>query len=235
MDPISIALNIIKLIAPLITGIIALIAGFIELRFNPKNWLNRWFFSFFISASLGYLIYSVYHLVIFSSTITSIAAVITQIFFNFIPISLVMTVFVLEKFPKIAMSLRYLGPMMLVFILMSFGYFFFPPIPEPLLFEKGVINTETYPPWFVFVNILRMELFVYALFKYAKITKKTEGEAKQRMRWFFIGILIIIVGLIFNLFGGIMSTTEILALIIEILALILFNLGAIIIVKGFII
>jgi len=222
MDPISIALNIIKLIAPLITGIIALIAGFIELRFNPKNWLNRWFFSFFISASLGYLIYSVYHLVIFSSTITSIAAVITQIFFNFIPISLVMTVFVLEKFPKI-------------FILMSFGYFFFPPIPEPLLFEKGVINTETYPPWFVFVNILRMELFVYALFKYAKITKKTEGEAKQRMRWFFIGILIIIVGLIFNLFGGIMSTTEILALIIEILALILFNLGAIIIVKGFII
>ena len=111
MDPISIALNIIKLIAPLITGIIALIAGFIELRFNPKNWLNRWFFSFFISASLGYLIYSVYHLVIFSSTITitSIAAVITQIFFNFIPISLVMTVFVLEKFPKIAMSLRYLG------------------------------------------------------------------------------------------------------------------------------
>ncbi|GAG84160.1 unnamed protein product, partial [marine sediment metagenome] len=44
MDPI-IALNIIKLIAPLITGIIALIAGFIELRLNSKNWLNRWFFS----------------------------------------------------------------------------------------------------------------------------------------------------------------------------------------------
>ena len=235
MDPLSITLNIIKLIAPLITGIIALIAGLIELRLNPKNWLNRWFFSFFISASLGYLIYSVYHLPIFSLTITSIAAVITHIFFNFIPISLVMTVFVLEKFPKIAMSFRYLGLMMLVFILMSFGYFFCPPIPDPLLFSQGVINTETYAPWFVFVNILRMELFGYAVFKYAIITKKTEGEAKRRIRWFFIGILIFIIGLIFNLFGGILAPTEILALITEILALILFNLGAIIIVKGFVI
>ena len=230
MDPISITLNFIKLIAPLITGIIALIAGFIELRFNPKNWLNRWFFSFFISASLGYLIYSVYHIIIFSPTITSIAVVITQIFFNFIPISLVMTVFVLEKFPKKAMSPKYLGTMLVIFILMSFGYFWWTPRVDPDYYIQRIINTTTPLPWFVFVNFVRMILFGYALFKYAMITKKTEGEAKQRMRWFFIGILIIIIGLLFNLFGGILNIV-----LIEILALILFNLGAIIIVKGFII
>jgi len=230
MDPISIALNIIKLIAPLITGIIALIAGFIELRLNSKNWLNRWFFSFFISASLGYLIYSVYHIIIFSPTITSIAVVITQIFFNFIPISLVMTVFVLEKFPKKAMSPKYLGTMLVIFILMSFGYFWWTPTVDPDYYTQRIINTTTPLPWFVFVNFVRMVLFGYALFKYAMITKKTEGEAKQRMRWFFIGILIIIIGLLFNLFGGILNIV-----LIEILALILFNLGAIIIVKGFII
>lgn len=229
MDPI-IALNIIKLIAPLITGIIALIAGFIELRLNSKNWLNRWFFSFFISASLGYLIYSVYHIIIFSPTNTSIAVVITQIFFNFIPISLVMTVFVLEKFPKKAMSPKYLGTMLVIFILMSFGYFWWTPRVDPDYYIQRIINTTTPLPWFVFVNFVRMILFGYALFKYAMITKKTEGEAKQRMRWFFIGILIIIIGLLFNLFGGILNIV-----LIEILALILFNLGAIIIVKGFII
>jgi len=230
MDPISITLNFIKLIAPLITGIITLIAGFIELRLNSKNWLNRWFFSFFISASLGYLIYSVYHIIIFSPTITSIAVVITQIFFNFIPISLVMTVFVLEKFPKKAMSPKYLGTMLVIFILMSFGYFWWTPRVDPDYYIQRIINTTTPLPWFVFVNFIRMVLFGYALFKYAVITKKTEGEAKQRMRWFFIGILIIIIGLLFNLFGGILNIV-----LIEILALILFNLGAIIIVKGFII
>lgn len=230
MDPIIIALNIIKLILPLITGIIALIAGFIELRLNSKNWLNRWFFSFFISASLGYLIYSVYHIIIFSPAITSIAVVITQIFFNFIPISLVMTVFVLEKFPKKAMSPKYLGTMLVIFILMSFGYFWWTPTVDPDYYTQRIINTTTPLPWFVFVNFVRMVLFGYALFKYAMITKKTEGEAKQRMRWFFIGIVIIIIGLLFNLFGGILNIV-----LIEILALILFNLGAIIIVKGFII
>ena len=230
MDPIIIALNIIKLILPLITGIIALIAGFIELRLNSKNWLNRWFFSFFISASLGYLIYSVYHIIIFSPAITSIAVVITQIFFNFIPISLVMTVFVLEKFPKKAMSPKYLGTMLVIFILMSFGYFWWTPRVDPDYYTQRIINTTTPLPWFVFVNFVRMVLFGYALFEYAMITKKTEGESKQRMRWFFIGIVIIIIGLLFNLFGGILNIV-----LIEILALILFNLGAIIIVKGFII
>ena len=229
MDPLYI-IYIIKIIAPLITAIITFIAGLIELQLNSKNWLNRWFFSFFISASLGYLVFSIYHLPIFSPTIISIAGTITQIFFNFIPISLVMTVFVLEKFPKKAMSLRYLGTMLVIFILMSFGYFIRPPEVDLELYILGIINTTTHLPWFLFVNILRMVLFGYALFKYAMITKKTEGEAKKRIRWFFVGILIIIIGLIFNLIGGILNLV-----FIEILALLLFNIGAIIIVKGFII
>jgi len=227
MDPLYL-IYIIKIIAPLITGIIALIAGLIELRLNSKNWLNRWFFSFFLSASLAHLVYSIYHLVIITESITSIGAVITQIFFNFIPISLVMTVFVLEKFSKGAMSLRYLGIMMLIFIIMSLGYFFLPPIPNSTKFTQRIIDTDTNPIWFIFVNILRMGLFGYALFKYGMIIKKTENEAKQRMRWFFIGILIVIIGLIFNLLGGIIKNT-----LIEILALILFNIGTITIVKGF--
>ena len=226
MDPFSI-ISIVKIIAPLVTAIIALIAGIIELRLNPKNWLNRWFFSFFISATLGYLLYGIYHLVIFSPTIISIISAITQIFFNFIAISLVMTVFVLEKFPKIAMSPKYLGTMLVIFILMSFGYFIWFPIVDPVLYPN-IINTTTPLPWLVFVNILRMLLFGYTVVKYAMITKKTEGEAKRRIRWFFIGDIIFVIGLIFNLFGGIFNIVE-----AEILALILFNLGAIILAKGF--
>ena len=223
-----IPVEVMKIIPPLITGVIALLAGFVELRLNPKNWLNRWFFSFFLSASLAHFAYTIYHLVIISETITSIGAVITQIFFNLIPISLVMTVFVLEKFSKVAMSLRYLGVMMLIFILMSLGSILLPPKPDPTKFANGIIDTNTNPIWFISVNFLRMALFGYALFKYGMIIKKTEGEAKQRMKWFFIGILISFIGLIMNLLGGILINT-----VIEVLALILFNIGTITIVKGF--
>lgn len=224
MDPVY----IIKLVSPFITGIIALIAGIIELRLNPKNWLNRWFFSFFLSASLGHLVYGIYHLIIINQILTSIAAIMSHIFINFIPISLLMTVFVLEKFTKRAMSLKYLGTTLLIFILMSFGYFIWFPTPDPTLFTQGIINTTTPPPWFLFVNILRVALFGYILFEYAMITKKTEDETKQRIRLFFIGIFISVIGLISNTVGGIFDL-----IFFEILALILINVGAIIIVKGF--
>ena len=225
-----IPLYIIKIVAPLVTGIITLIAGFIELRLNPKNLLNRWFFSFFFSTSLAHLVYSLYHIGIFSPVEISISAVITQIFFNFIPISLVMTVFVLEKFSKGAMSPKYLGTLLVIFVLMCLGYFFNPPVTNPEDYANHIINTETQRTWFVIVNVARMVLFGYALVKYAMMMKKTEDEAKQRIRWFFLGILIIIIGLIFNLLGGILDSGE-----VEIIALILFNIGAIVIVKGFLI
>ncbi|MFX1593150.1 MAG: hypothetical protein ACFFCL_10685, partial [Promethearchaeota archaeon] len=89
-------------------------------------------------------------------------------------------------------------------------------------------NTTTPPPWFLFVNILRVALFGYILFEYAMITKKTEDETKQRIRLFFIGIFISVIGLISNTVGGIFDL-----IFFEILALILINVGAIIIVKGF--
>lgn len=225
MDP----LNFIKILAPLITVVIAFIAGFIELRLNPKNWLNRWFASFFFSASLAYLIYAIYHLLIFSPFITiSIAAVVTQILFNFMILSLIMTVLVLEKFAEIAMSLKYLGIMAVAFILMSFGYFIWFPEVDPEYYGQGVINTITPPVWFMFVNICRMIVLIYVVIKYALIIKKTEGEAKNRIRWFFIGILFTIVGITFNLVGGIFNF-----ILTEIITLILINIGAIIIVKGF--
>ena len=51
----SIDLNLIKTIVASISVIIALIAGFIELRLNPDSWLNRWFALFFYLGSDGIL------------------------------------------------------------------------------------------------------------------------------------------------------------------------------------
>lgn len=216
-----------------ITVIITFIGGSIELRLNPKNWLNRWFALFFYSASFGFLLYLIYHLIFCSgceSLIISIR-IPAQLFFNFIPISLVMTVFMLEKSQKVAMSKKYLGTMMIIFILMSFGFFIWRPSLNLSLYEQSMVDTSTTGAaliWFSLVNLLRISLAIYVISKYAMMTKKVEGGTKKRLQWFFVGIIIVVIGLALNLIGGISEE-----MLTESLALILFNLGGILIIKGF--
>ncbi|MFW9824148.1 MAG: hypothetical protein ACFFE4_14485 [Candidatus Thorarchaeota archaeon] len=237
MDP----LNLIKIIAASVTVIFALAAGFIELRLNPKNWLNRWFALFFITGAMGFFLYTLYHALPLSNfeqdQLTIIPIMITaQLFFNLIPLCLVMTVFVLEKYQKIAMNITHLGIIGLLFIVMSTGYFI-PPLTPRLdaeAYAMRLINTETpallqYP-----VNILRMILAAYVVVRYALISRKVENETRKRVQWFFGGVIIIIIGLIFNLIGGTFNVALIETLI-ELVALLLLDIGFLAIVKGFLI
>jgi len=231
MDP----LNLIKIIAAIVTVIVAFIAGVIELRLNPDNWLNRWFALFFTSASLGFLTYTIYHFIYTGSysndSVIIIPIMITaHILFNFIPVSLVMTVFIVEKYKKIAMNLSHLGIMITLFILMSVGYFIWPPTLNPVKYADEIIDTETPDGLFIFVNISRILLLCYVVLKYAMITKKVEEETKKRVQWFFTGIIIAIIGLFINITGGLFGW-----IIFEIIALIFVDIGIIIVVKGFLI
>lgn len=232
-------LNLIKIIAASISVVIALVAGFIELRLNPKKWLNRWFALFFISTAMGFSFYTFYHFwPISTSNFTQDEQIIiplmitAQILFNLIPLCLVMTVFILEKFKKIAMDFTHLGTMIILFVIMSIGYFI--PGLTPNLNEidhgNGLINTETNRLLFYFVNIIRIGLFSYVVFKYAIIARKVENDTKKRVQWFFAGVVIVIVGLLFNLVGGSLNEA-----LIEIFALILFDIGVFVVVKGFLI
>lgn len=231
----ALLINLIKIIPPLITALIALIAGIIELRLNPKNWLNIWFALFFIFIFLGFLAYAIYHSIysgvyIKDQDIIIPIMITAQIFLNFVPVSSVMTVFVLEKHEKGAMNFKYLGVMITLFIIMSIGYFIPPWFPTLDLddYNLKIINTYTLPGLQIFVNLLRIILLTYVVYKYAVITKKVEKETKKRMQWFFVGIITIISGAIINLIGGILKFIP-----FEILALILFDIGIISIVKGF--
>jgi len=135
--------NLIKIITAVITVIISLTIGFNVLRLNPGNLLNKWFTLFFISSSTGFLIYTVYHLILDNSQVIIPLMITAQIFFNFIFISLMMTVFVLEKYKKVAMSLRYLGTMMALFIIMSLGYFIWIPTLNMVRYAERIVDTDT--------------------------------------------------------------------------------------------
>ncbi|MFX1280084.1 MAG: hypothetical protein ACFFA3_11750 [Promethearchaeota archaeon] len=223
-------LNILKIIAAVITVIIAITVGIIELRLHPDNVLNRWFFLFFISASFGFLAYTTYHLILFNSDLVIPIMITAHILFNFIPVSLVMTVFIIEKYKKIAMSFRYLGTMMIIFILMSFGYFIpeFTPELDMTRYSQGIVDTTTHLGWFIFVNLTRIILFAFVVYKYAKLTKNVGEDTKKRVQWFFVGIIVAIVGLFINLAGGTLRI-----ILLEICALILVDVGIILVFKGF--
>ncbi|UCD01040.1 MAG: hypothetical protein JSV23_09165 [Promethearchaeota archaeon] len=222
--------NLIKIITAVITVIISITIGFNVLRLNPSNLLNRWFTIFFISSSVGFLIYTVYHLITDNSQIIIPLMVTGQIFFNFIFISLTMTVFVLEKYEKVAMSFRYFGTLMILFIIMSLGYFIWRPTLNMDRYALSIVDTDTPLPWFIFVYGLRIVLSIYVVSKYAVMTRKMEEETKRRVQWFFAGIIFAIFTLFINVIGGVLRN-----IIIEIIALITLDVGMLAILKGFLI
>ena len=223
-------LNILKIITTIITAVIALIIGFRVLSLNKSDLLNRWFALYFISSSFGFLIYAIYHLILNNPDIIIPLMITAQFFFNFNAISLVMTLFVLEKHTKIAMGLKYFGTMLILFFVMSIGYFIFPPHLEMGDYDLGLVNTHTPPGLQIFVNAIRILLAIYAAYRYIGISKKIEGETKNKIKWFSFGVIVFILGLLINLAGGIFSL-----ILIEILALIVIDIGALLVLKGFLI
>ena len=60
--------------------------------------------------------------------------------------------------------------------------------------------------------------------------KKIEGETKNRVKWFSIGVISVIIGILINLIAGALSSIP-----MEVVALIIIDIGAILIFKGFLI
>ena len=221
-------LNLIKIIATVITAVIALIIGLRVLSLNKSDLLNRWFALYFISSSLGFIFYAIYHLILNNADVIIPLMITAQIFFNFNSISLTMTCFALEKHTKIAMSMKYLGFMLILFFFMSIGYFIFPPYLDTGDYALGLVNTHTPPGVQIFVNAIRILLAIYAAYRYVVINRKIEGATKNRIKWFSLGVITIILGIFINLAGGLL-----LSIVMEIVALIIIDIGALLVLRGF--
>ena len=224
------ALNLIKIIAAFITVIISLIVGIRVFSLNRNNWLNRWFALFFASGSLGFFFYTIYHLITNNASTIIPLMITAQFFFNFLCISLLMTVLILEKYEKIAMSLKYIASIIVLFIIMSVGYLIWPPKLDQTSYTNSIVNTETSIGLLLFVNLLRIIICILVVYRYTLISNKLEGDHKKRIQWFYAGIIIVVFGLFFNLLGGYLNS-----IIIEIVALFAIDIGSIVIFKGFLI
>ena len=225
--------NLVKVSTTIITSSIALIIGFRILLLNRTDWFNRWFSLFFISSSLGFLSYTIYHLILNNAQIIIPIMITAHIIFNFNTIALTMTVFILEKFSKIAMSFKYLGTMMILFLIMSLGYFIWIPELDLESYSLGIVNTRTTFGLFIFVNAIRVILCFYVVYRYTIITKNIEAQIKKRMRRFTNGVIIMIIGILTNTTAALFQFP--IEILIEIVALLIVTVGSFIILYGFLI
>ncbi len=223
-------MNILKIITAIITVILAFIVGIIELKKNPEYWLNRWFALFFSAISLGFLFYTIYHFILFNPAPIIPLMITAQILYHLGLVSVLMTVFVLDYSETVAMSVKYLLIILVIFILSIFGYFIWIPTLNMERFEQGIVDTETPLAWYIYVSIFRIAILIYILYKFWSISKKFEGEEKTRVLWFFIGSIVNVAGIFMNMLGGIISS-----LLLEIIGLALFNVGALLTLKGFLV
>ena len=223
-------LNLIKIIGAFITVIISLVVGIRVFTLNRNNWLNKWFALFFASGSLGFFFYTIYHLITNIASIIIPLMITAQFFFNFLCTSLLMTVLVLEKYEKVAMSLKYITSIIVLFIIMSIGYLIWPPKLDQTSYANGIVNTETAIGLLLFVNLSRIIICIVVTYRYILISNKLEGNHKKRIQWFYVGIIIVVFGLFFNILGGFLNS-----IIIEIVALLAIDVGSIVIFKGFLI
>lgn len=221
---------LIKVIFAIITTIIIFCVGFRVLIINRANWLNRWFFLFSISSSIGFLLYTIYHLITYNASLVIPIMVTAQLLFNFTVVALLMTVFILDKFAKVAMSSTYLGSILALFFLMSFGYFIWIPTLDMNSYALGIVDTITPIGWLIFVNLLRIFISIYVVLKYIIMTRKIEKETRKRIQWFSTGVIIVVIGLFMNVLGGFLSSST-----FEIIAIIIFAIGGLAIFKGFLI
>ena len=117
---------------------------------------------------------------------------------------------------------------MILFVIMSFGYLIWVPTLDLTDYSNNIVNTQTPRELLIFVNLIRILLFVFVVYKYAKITRSIGEDTKKRIQWFFTGVIFATCGLFINLVGGVLDWIP-----LEIIALIVVDIGIVLVFKGF--
>ncbi|TFH30432.1 MAG: hypothetical protein E4G98_02075 [Promethearchaeota archaeon] len=219
--------NLIKVITAIFTVVFAILAAVIEIKKNPKYWLNRFFGMFFVFAALGFLFYTIYHLIFTDADLVIVFATVGQVCFNIAMGCLLQSELIVEYSEKVALNKRYILMNILLFVVSTFGYVIWPIQVNMDAYVIEEVDTITKPFLFYPVFLYRIILMLYVVIKFSVLSKKTSGTSRQQLMLFTYGMICIILGTLLTLLGG--SLLDIL----ETIGLLAFDVGAVIILRGF--
>jgi hypothetical protein len=195
-------LNLIKIILSFIGLFATFICGAIELKKNPKYWLNRFFALTYTFLGIGLIFYTGYHMILDNSSIIIPMNIAGNVFFNIGLSCLIMVVYILDYSEKQAMVPKYLGLAFGISLFLLIGYIFWPPSLNMENYALGIVDTETPIIYFIILSVFRIFVILFVLVKFNMISKKSEGIVKDRVKIVSRGTLIITVGLMINIFSG---------------------------------
>ena len=222
--------SIIKIITASITVLIGVSCSIIEIRKNPTYWLNRFFALFFMSSSLGFFCYTLYHIILTNAQIVIPIMIISQTFFQLAMSFLLLTEWTLEYSEKTVITPKYILISSTLFILTSIGYAIVVPTLNTENYNQGFVDTDTPDGWFIFVFTYRILVLGFVLYKFIKLARESQGQVKVQIRYFSQGMLVNILATLITLLGGVEG---ILGVILETIGLVLFNVGVLLVLKGF--
>lgn len=223
--------TIAKAVLAGITVIIGFVASILEIRKNPKYWLNRFFGLFFIVGSIGFLLYIVYHMIFTEIKIVLTLMIISNILLNFCLACLLMTSFILQYSEKVAISSKYLLITFGLFVLSIIGYIFWTPSVNAEEYAKGNVDTNTPILWLILVTLYRLGIMIYVLVKFTILLKFAESlRVKKQLNRFVIGMVINTIGIVLFLFGNQFGNF---GAYLEIIGQICFNVAIVTLLMGF--
>jgi hypothetical protein len=229
MDPI----NYVKIVSSFITLVICTIIGIIEIKKNPKNWLNRFFAAFFIFNALGLVTYTIYHFIFNDADLVINIVIITQILWNIGFCSFIMVVPLIKYSEKVAINGKTPKIVFVIIIVLSIGFVLYPPyisdMPEYLINHH--VHTEIQPVWWkIIVHSYRIVILLYVLLEFYVIARNSQGEFRNQLKKFSLGIILLILGLIALIFT---SGSSINAIAFQLIGNILVIGSAFMILNGF--
>lgn len=181
-------INILKITLSLIACAFAIFASYIEIKKDPKALLNRYFAGFFILASIGFLFYTLYHIIFDIPTIL-ILYVISNSCLN-IGMACIFMVPMVIKYSSQDPKLKYFA--LLIFAI-SIGlillYTIWPPSVDQASFDAGIIATEMNTMVNLTINLFRIVVLLFVLISFIRLLGKISGIQKSRILHFTIGLI----------------------------------------------
>ena len=225
-------LNGLKIGGALFTFLWGMGIAYIQLKKNLQSWLKRYFAGFFSSTAIGFLLYTLYHLMFQAPNLIIPMMILAQVFFNLGMTCLLLVVLIVEYGEITVFDKKlYLFPFIL-FVISLIGYVIWPPTLNQEDLENGLINTETTLILLLIVNLFRLFIVSFAIIKFWLLAKNSEDNyLKKRLLRFSYGLIIILLGILLNLLGGSLKS---IGIFLEILGLAGFDIGAFIIFQGLI-
>lgn len=223
-------INILKIVGASTTLIVAAFCGIIELRKNPKSWINRSFAMFYIALASGFFLYTIYHFIFNHDTLVIPIMITGHIFFNLGFVGILISALMISTSQRTVLSIRFLLPIAILYIISFIGYFIWIPTLNMEDYAQGIVNTKTETFWFLFVNLYRVLILIFVIIRFSLLASRATGVFKKQLRFFTVGTFFILIALFVNAFGGQIPSLE---LFLEVSMFVFMDAGMIISLRGF--